>query len=112
MKVEEFVKYGFKNTSFTATNKVSNTAMPVSLFIIFYKLRCNVVYNYWKLFNFSFCKGVKCFGKQSRNYTVYSKTAIKANHVDMVDKRYLFSLIYLCNTPDKPALVARSIDIS
>ena len=76
----EFVKYGFNNTSFTATNKASNIALSVSLFINFHKLRCPVVYNYLNLhvFNFGVCKGVKRFGKQSRNYTVYSKTAIKA----------------------------------
>ena len=62
MKVAEFVKYGFNNNSFTATNKASNTA--VSLFIDFHKLRCHVVYNYWNLFNFAVCKGVKGFGKQ------------------------------------------------
>ena len=40
MKVAEFVKYGFNNTSFTVTNKASNMAMSVSLFINFHKLRC------------------------------------------------------------------------
>ena len=78
MKVAEFVKYGFNNTSFTATNKASIIALSVSLFINFHKLRCPVAYNYRKLFNFGVCKGVKRFGKQSRNYTVYSKTAMKA----------------------------------
>ena len=34
------------------------------------------------LFNFGVCTGVESFGKQSRNYTVCSKTTIKANHVD------------------------------
>ena len=29
MKVEEFVKYGFNNTSFTAANKASNIAISV-----------------------------------------------------------------------------------
>ena len=33
-------------------------------------------------FNFGVCKGVRSFGKQSRNYTVYFKTVIKANHED------------------------------
>ena len=79
MNVAEFVKYGFNNyTSFTATNKASNIALSVSLFINFHKLRCPVVYNYRNLFNFGVCKGVKRFGKQSRNYAVYSETAIKA----------------------------------
>ena len=45
---------------------------------------------------------VKSFGKQSGNYTVYSKAATKANRVD---KQYQFPLIYLCKTPDKAALV-------
>ena len=74
----EFVKYGFNKTSFTAANKASNIALSVSLFINFHKLRCPVVYNYLNLFNLGVCKGVKRFGKQSRNNTVYSKTAIKA----------------------------------
>ena len=78
MNDAEIVKYGFNNTSFTATNKASNTTFSVSLFINFHKLRCPFVYNYWNLFNFGACKGIKRFGKQSRNYTVYSETAIKA----------------------------------
>ena len=78
MKIAEFIKYGFNNTSFTATNKASNIALYVSLFINFHKLGCHVAYNYRNLFNFGVCKGVKNFGKQSRNYTVYSETAIKA----------------------------------
>ena len=65
-------------TPFTATNKASNIALSVSLFVNFHKLRCPVDYNYWKLFNFGVCKGVKRFGKQSRNYTVYSETTLKA----------------------------------
>ena len=77
-KVAEFIKYGFNNTSFTATNKALNISLFVSLFIYFHKLRCPVVYNSWNLFNFGVCKGVKRFGKQSRNYTLYSKTVIKA----------------------------------
>ena len=77
MKIAEFVKYGFNNTSFTATNKASNIALSVSLFINFHKLGCPVVYNYRNLFNFGVCKDVKRFGKQSRNYTVYSETTIK-----------------------------------
>ena len=43
MKAAEFVKYGFINTHFTATNKASNIAVSVSLFINFHKLRCPVV---------------------------------------------------------------------
>ena len=69
MKVAEFVKYGFNNTSFNVTNNASNIAMPVSLFIYFHKLRCPVVYNYQNLFSF-YVKVYKSFGKQSRNYTV------------------------------------------
>ena len=59
MKIVEFVKYGFNNTSFTATNKATNIALSVSLFINFHKLGCPVVYNYLNLFNFGVCKGVK-----------------------------------------------------
>ena len=82
MKVAEFVKYGFNNTSFTATNKASNIALSVSLFINFHKLRCPVVYNYLNLFNFGVCKGVKRFGKQSRNYTAVFQNRDKGNRVD------------------------------
>ena len=82
MKVAESVKHGFNNTSFTATNKASNIALFVSLFINFHKLRCPVVYNYQNSFNFGVCKGVKRFGKQSKNYIVYSESAIKGNRVD------------------------------
>ena len=63
MKVAEFVKYGFNNYSFTATNKASNIALSVSLFINFHKLGFPAVYNYRNLFNFGVCKGVKRFGK-------------------------------------------------
>ena len=45
MKVAEFIKYGFKNTSCTVTNKASNMAMFVSLFFNFHKLRCHVIHN-------------------------------------------------------------------
>ena len=75
-------------------NKASIVAMPVSSFNNFHKLS-PVVYNYRNLFNFGVCKGVKSFGKQLRNYTVYSKTAIKT---DCVDKKYRLPLIYLCKT--------------
>ena len=81
MKVAEFVKYGFNNTSFTAMKKASNI-VSASLFINFHKLRCPIVYNYRSLFNFGVCKGVKRFGKQSKYYSVYSKFAIKASSVD------------------------------
>ena len=67
-----------------------------------HKLRCPVNYNYWNLFNCSVCKDVKIFSKQSKNYTVFSKTWIKTNHVD---KRFEFPLIYLCKTPGNVALV-------
>ena len=56
MKVAEFIKNGFNNTSFTATNKASNIALSVSLFINFHKLKCPIVYNYRNLFNFGVCK--------------------------------------------------------
>ena len=41
----EFVKNGFENTCFTATNKALNTAMSVSLFNSFHKLRCLMIHN-------------------------------------------------------------------
>ena len=63
-------------------NKTSNIVVSVTLFINFQKLRCPVIYDYWNLFNFRACKGVKSFGKQSINYTVYSKTTIKAKPVE------------------------------
>ena len=50
-------------------NKASNIAMCVSLCINVHKHRCPVVYNYQNLLNFGVCKGVKSFGKQSRNHT-------------------------------------------
>ena len=59
MKVAEFVKYGFNNTSFTVMNKASNIALSVSLFINFHKLRCPIVYNYRNLFNFDVLKVLK-----------------------------------------------------
>ena len=46
MKSAEFVKYGFNNTSFTATNKASNMVMFVSLFIHFHNLRCHVIHKH------------------------------------------------------------------
>ena len=74
MKVAEFVRYGFNNTSFTAMNEASNIALTVSLFINFHK--------------------------QSINYTVYSKTLIKAiMEINDID----FPLIYLCKTNDSAA---------
>ena len=45
MKVSEFVKNGFTNTCFTVTNKASNIAMSVSLFINFHKLRWPMIHN-------------------------------------------------------------------
>ena len=46
-KVAEICKkYGFKNTSFTLTNKASNMAISVSRFINIHKLRCPMVHNY------------------------------------------------------------------
>ena len=59
MKVADFVKYGYNNTSFSAKNKASNIAMSVPLSINFHKLRCPVFFNYWNLFNFGVCKCVK-----------------------------------------------------
>ena len=64
MRVAEFVKYGFNNTSFAATNKASNLAVSLSLFVNFHTLRYPVVYKNRNLFNFGVCKGVKSFGKQ------------------------------------------------
>ena len=45
MNFAEFVKNGFENTCFTATNKALNTAMSVSLFNSFHKLRCLMIHN-------------------------------------------------------------------
>ena len=64
MNVAEFVKNGFENTCFTAKNKASNTALSVSLFISFHKLRCVMIHNSSYLYYFRVCKGVKSFGKQ------------------------------------------------
>ena len=44
MNFAEFVKNGFENTCFTATNKALNTAMSVSLFNSFHKLRCLIIH--------------------------------------------------------------------
>ena len=74
MKVAEFVKYGFNNTSFTVTNKASNMAMSVSLLINFHKLSCPVIQNYR---NYTISVFVKVLKVLVRNYTVYSKTAMK-----------------------------------
>ena len=60
----EFFKNGFENTCFTATNKALNTAMSVSLFNSFHKLRCLMIHNSSQLYYFGVCKGVKSFGKQ------------------------------------------------
>ena len=45
-KVGAFVKYSFNNTSFTVTNKASNMAMSVSLFINFHTIRCHVIHDH------------------------------------------------------------------
>ena len=45
-KVAEICKNGFKNTSFTLTNKASNMAISVSRFINIHKLRCPMIHNY------------------------------------------------------------------
>ena len=47
MKVAEFIKNGFNNTSFTAMKKASNSAMSVSQFINIHKLRCHMIHNYY-----------------------------------------------------------------
>ena len=44
MNVAKFVKNGFENTCSTATNKASNMAMSVSLFISFHKIRCLMIH--------------------------------------------------------------------
>ena len=44
MNFAEFVKNGFENTCFTATNKALNTAMSVSIFNSFHKLRCLIIH--------------------------------------------------------------------
>ena len=64
MKVAEFIKHGFNNTSFTVTNKASNMAMSVSLIINFLKLRCLVVHNKHDYSISVFVKVLKVFGKQ------------------------------------------------
>ena len=63
MNFAEFVKNGFENTCFTATNKALNTAMSVSLFNSFHKLRCLMIHNSSLLYFFGVCKGVKSFGE-------------------------------------------------
>ena len=45
-KVVEIGKKGFKNTSFTLTNKASNMAMSLSRFINIHNLRCPMIHNY------------------------------------------------------------------
>ena len=42
----DFVKYGLNNNLFTTTNKASNMAMSVPLFINFHKIRCPVIHNH------------------------------------------------------------------
>ena len=44
MNFAEYVKNGFENTCFTATNKALNTVMSVSLFNSFHKLRCLMIH--------------------------------------------------------------------
>ena len=102
MQVAESVKYGFNNTSFTARNKALNIALSVYSFINFHKIRCPDVYYYQNVFNFDVCKGVKSFGTQLRKYTVYCKTAMKANRPDKSNR---FPLMHLCKTPDRAAWV-------
>ena len=43
MNVAEFVKNGFNNTCFTLTNKGSNMAMSLPLFINIHTLRCPII---------------------------------------------------------------------
>ena len=64
MNFAEFVKNGFENTCFTATNKALNMAMSVSLFNSFHHLRCLMIHNSSQLYYFGVCKGVKSFGEQ------------------------------------------------
>ena len=45
-KVAEIGKNGFKNTSFTLTNKASNMAISVSRFINIHKQKCPRIHNY------------------------------------------------------------------
>ena len=45
MKIAEIVKNGSNNTSFTVTNKASNMAVSVSLFINIHRLRCPIIHN-------------------------------------------------------------------
>ena len=46
MKVAEMVNNSFNNTSFTATKKASNVALPVPRFVHIHKLRCHMIHNY------------------------------------------------------------------
>ena len=64
MNFAEFVKNGFENTCFNATNKALNTAMSVSLFNSFHKLRCLMIHNSSQFYYFDVCKGFKSFGKK------------------------------------------------
>ena len=52
-KVEEICKNGFKNTSFTLTNKASNMAISVSRLINIHKLRCPMIHNYCIIYSAS-----------------------------------------------------------
>ena len=61
MKVAEFIKYGFNNTSFIVMNKASNMAMSVSLFTNFHKLRCHVIHNRRNYTILVFVKVLKVF---------------------------------------------------
>ena len=45
-KAAEIGKIGFKNTSFTLTNKASDMAMSVPRFINIHNLRCPMIHNY------------------------------------------------------------------
>ena len=59
MNFAEFVKNGFENTCFTATNKALNTAMSVSLFNSFHTLRCLMIHNSSQLYYFGVVKVLK-----------------------------------------------------
>ena len=58
-KVAEIGKSGFKNTSFTLTNKALNMAISVSRFINIHKLRCPMIHNYWNFIILVFIKVLK-----------------------------------------------------
>ena len=58
-KVAKISKSGFKNTSFTLTNKALYMAISVSRFINIHKLRCPMIHNYRNYIILVFIKVLK-----------------------------------------------------